>query len=265
MTLGSFQANSAVKIQHDTVQGAQVVNRPLIVKVEQYFPEFTSPRYPEPKPVVIVDLVDLTENRIYIGPMWGAKAVADQLSQYAGTGQPLPIKLITKVGSNGSSYLAPAALEGAELAQAQAFHAAYPNILDEHRAARVAAAQAAAAQAQMTPPAPIGGLAPAPQFQAPPAPMAAPAPVQQYAPAPPAPMAAPAQQYAPAPVPAPVAAPAAPVQQYAAPAAPAPVPAPPAPVAAPAPAPAMPGQMDAAAVAEAIARLSGGGQAAPAA
>lgn len=270
MTLGQFAPKP--KIDSDPIQAKQMANRPMLLRVEQMIPDFTSTKYPEPKNVVIVDIVDLASGQVYIGPLWGAGRVVDDLTPYAGTDQLLPVKLIYKMGGNSREYLVPEALTGQELAYAEQFHAAYPTLLTDHRAARVAQAMAAA-PAQVAPApglgfggaAPLAPVAPAPvqpvaQMVAPVAPVAAPAPVVVAAPPVPA-MPAPAALPTPAaPVPAPVPqlqAPSVPAQV--APVAPVPAPAMPAmtvPVA-----PAAPGVIDADAIQAAIAQLGGTPQA----
>lgn len=160
MTLGALQTK--VKIDNDRVQAQELVGRPLLIDVREYFPEFTSPKFPVPKPVVIVDVVDLTTGRIYVGPLWGTKQPVDALSGYAGSGTILPVKLETKTSGTGNPYLYVSALEGQELANANAWYAQYPQAMAQSRAAKEQQAQAAAAQQQTMAPMQVQG-APTPQ------------------------------------------------------------------------------------------------------
>lgn len=247
MALGTFTAPP--KVDYDSVRADELIGRPLIVVITKFIPDFVSTKYPDPKPVINADVVDLTTGRIYIGPMWGAGRLVDHLKQHAGTGVPLPIKIV-ELDGRANKYLSPEPLDGAELAYAQQWWGTYPTAIADTRAAKEASAVTAASAPAA--PMPVQGM-PAPAFQPPglvgqpqqppasqyaaqpqayqqpPAPAQQPAPTysappQQYgagAPAQPQPAAPPYQQPVPAPPgvqgyqqPAPVA-PAAPATQAA--------------------------------------------------
>jgi len=212
------------RIDYDRVKAVDLVGRPLLLKVEKLIADYVSKEYPNPKDVITVDLVDLTTGQIHIGPMWGAGRVVDHLKSHAGTGNVLPIKLVSKPGNGGREYLSPEPLDGPELAYANQWFATYPTALADSRTAKEAQS-AAANQSAPLPPMPVQGLAPAAPQQVPGMPQGyAPAPAQQphYDPAQgyqqPAPQYSGApQQYAPVPPPA---QPQQAAPQYAAPAAP---------------------------------------------
>lgn len=204
MTLGQFV--NKPRVESDKVQAKELVNRPLLVLVNEHLRDFTSTAYPDPKDVVTLDVADLSTGRIYIGPLWGAGRVVDSLKPYAGSGQVMPVKLV-EIQGKARVYLGVEPLAGAELAMAQQWYASYPTAMSDQRAQKEA--QAMTAMAAAPAPVPVQGL-PAPAAPAVPAPVPA-APVAAPAPAPVAPAAPAPQVAAPAPVsPAPVA-PAAPV------------------------------------------------------
>lgn len=184
---------------------------PLLVRVNEYKTHLKTKHAPNGDGEgVSVDVVNLRTNEVFVNVLWMGGAVRDQLRDYAGNGQLLPIKLIWDTSDNGNAFVTPEALEGAEFQHAANFVQQYPTYLDDQKNAKLAAWKAQQEQN-------AGQPASAPAFPA----LSGPAP--QAAPAAPAPAATPA------PAPAPAAPVAQPVPAQAAPA--------PAPAAAPAPAP----------------------------
>jgi len=233
-------------------------NKPLIVVPREFRPQFVTQRFPNPKDVVICDVVDVAANVVHVSVIWGAEAIVDHIKRYVPTDgtapDPLPVKIVTVTGQKGNAYGKLVPLEGPELDYVAGWDAAFPGRIDAERGAKIAADQAAqlvpapavapmwgqapgatqmpAAQPQWAGQPAAQNYAPPAQPQAPAQPQWTPQPAVQpvyQAPAQPAPVAQP--QWTPQPQ---VAAPAAPAQpQWTAPAAaPAPV-AQPAPVAAP--------------------------------
>lgn len=188
------------------------VGKPLIVVPREFKPDFVTPKYPNPKNVVIVDVVDLSplysggEAVVLPSVIWGAAAVVDYLKPYCldpnTVNTPLPVKIETRVGASGTPYAVLNGLADAELNLAamwdQKFGLAF---IDHAAAAKRAADQAAAAQQPQAPQWQQQPQAPVQQWQ-PQAPQQA--PVQQWQPQN---TAAPAQWQQPAQSEAPVAAP----------------------------------------------------------
>lgn len=213
MTLGTFQPRA--RVQGDKLNLQQYAGRPLLVRTMEYVPDFASQAYPNPKPVVFADVVDLITGQIFINVLWGAGAVVDNLKDKTGTEEVVPVKA-GNVNSpkSGRTYIALFPLEAGELDAAVGWYNTNWAHVDATRAQRMAAAAAAApaagvpqasnpvqthVQPQAAPPVFQPQAAPAPQY----------APVQdaqpQYAPAPATQFGAPATQpppnpaYAPAP------------------------------------------------------------------
>jgi hypothetical protein len=161
MTLGTFQPRA--RVQGDKLNLQQYAGRPLLVRTTEFVPDFSSQAYPNPKPVVFADVVDLISGQIFINVLWGAGAVVDNLKDKAGTEEVVPVKPgnVTSPKS-GRSYIALFPLESGELDAAAGWYNTNWAHVDQTRAQRQAQAAAAAPvvgnPAQQTP-------APATQFQ----------------------------------------------------------------------------------------------------
>lgn len=160
MTLGTFQPKA--RMSGDKLDLRQYAGRPLLVRTVDYDPAFTSPTYPNAKPVVFVDVVDLISGQIYISALWGAGAVVDNLKDKAGTEEVVAVKAanVPSTKRAGTHYVALFPLEGGEHEAAVAWYDANWAIVDQTRAQRQAAA--APAQAPQGPPV---GQTTAQQFQ----------------------------------------------------------------------------------------------------
>lgn len=112
MTLGNFQPRA--RISGDKLDLKQYVGRPLLVRTTEFVPDFTSQTYPNPKPVVFFDAVDLISGQIFINVLTGAGAVVDNLKEYAGTEVVMPLKSGLGSGQSGRTYITLAPLEGNE-------------------------------------------------------------------------------------------------------------------------------------------------------
>ena len=156
--LGSFQPKS--RVTGDKVDYDQFLGRPLLVRVMDYTPEFTSQQYPNPKPVVFVDVVDLYSGSIFINALWGSGAIVDNLKDGVGTNVAVPVQIVKRQGKN--AYYTLDAIDPNLLQAASDWYNQNWASVDAERARREAAATAAAAQA----PAQQGFGAPA-QNQAP--------------------------------------------------------------------------------------------------
>jgi len=187
MTLGTFQPRA--RVQGDKLNLQQYAGRPLLVRTTEFVPDFSSQAYPNPKPVVFADVVDLISGQIFINVLWGAGAVVDNLKDKAGTEEVIPVKAGNVTApKSGRSYIALFPLEGGELDAAVGWYNTNWAHVDNTRAQRQAQAAAAApAQAPVNVPqggAPAYGQGTATQFQQPAAaaqPQFNQAPAQQFA------------------------------------------------------------------------------------
>lgn len=143
MTLGTFQPRA--RVQGDKLNLQQYAGRPLLVRTTEFVPDFSSQAYPNPKPVVFADVVDLISGQIFINVLWGAGAVVDNLKDKAGTEEVVPVKAgnVTSPKS-GRSYVALFPLEGGELDAAVGWYNTSWAVVDQTRAQRQQAAAAAA-------------------------------------------------------------------------------------------------------------------------
>lgn len=143
MTLGTFQPRA--RVQGDKLNLQQYAGRPLLVRTTEFVPDFSSQAYPNPKPVVFADVVDLISGQIFINVLWGAGAVVDNLKDKAGTEEVIPVKAgnVTSPKS-GRQYIALFPLEGGELDAAVGWYNQNWAHVDNTRAQRQAQAAAAA-------------------------------------------------------------------------------------------------------------------------
>jgi hypothetical protein len=142
MTLGTFQPRA--RVQGDKLNLQQYAGRPLLVRTTEFVPDFSSQAYPDPKPVVFADVVDLITGQIFINVLWGAGAVVDNLKDKAGTEEVVPVKAAQINGKNGRAYTALFPLEGGELDAAVGWYNQHWALVDQTRAQRQAQAAAAA-------------------------------------------------------------------------------------------------------------------------
>lgn len=187
MTLGTFQPRA--RVTGDKLNLQQYAGRPLLVRTMEFVPDFSSQAYPNPKPVVFADVVDLISGQIFVNVLWGAGAVVDNLKDKAGTEEVIPVKAgnVTSPKS-GRNYIALFPLEGGELDAAVGWYNANWGHVNNTRAQRQAAAAAAApAQTQQGPqfnPQAQTGANPQFQQQQQPAPQQFAQPMQQPTPTP---------------------------------------------------------------------------------
>lgn len=139
MTLGAFQPKA--RIQGDRLDLKAYNGRPLLVRVTEYVPDFSSQAYPNPKPVIFADVVDLYTSQIFVNCLFGAGAVVDNLKEFAGTETVMPVKPVLKNSpKSGRTYIALEALDGQEAANADQWYNAYWGHVNQTRAQREAAA-----------------------------------------------------------------------------------------------------------------------------
>ena len=117
--------------------------KPLIVVVREFRENFTTRKFPQPKDVVIVDVVDLLAGEIKLSVIWGGGAMVDRLkgSVAAEGAEPerLPVKIVkVSPASGGNDYYSIDPLEGKELDLAAAWDAKNPTLIDEKRAEKEA-------------------------------------------------------------------------------------------------------------------------------
>lgn len=111
--------------------------KPLIVVPREFRANFTTQRFPNPKDVVIVDVVDLLADTVYISVIWGGGAMVDAIKEHIPSdGQaptPLPVMIQPTSSASGNAYYVLVPLEGAALQLAAAWDAKYPTRVDQER------------------------------------------------------------------------------------------------------------------------------------
>ncbi len=149
MTLQNFQPKA--RITGDKMDLRNYFGRPLLVRVTEFVPDFTSQSFPTPKPVVFADVVDLVSGQIFINCLWGGGAVVDNLKEHAGTDVVLPLMAQNATGGSGRNYIALTALDDATAAAAGQWYQQNWGTVEQTRQQRMAAAQAAQPQQTVAP------------------------------------------------------------------------------------------------------------------
>lgn len=142
--------------------------KPLIVVPREYREDFVTRQYPNPKPAVFYDVVDLLADTVIIGVVTGSKAIVDRLRDLipsdGGEAPRLPVKIVQLTGAAGNTYFSiePLTQGSQEHALAMAWDSKYPTRIDDERAKKLAADQVAEAQQQNAQqvPQPQGAAAP---------------------------------------------------------------------------------------------------------
>jgi hypothetical protein len=135
MALGTFTLKAKGKASSfdPRVNGG----KPLIVIPREFRPNFTTQRFPNPKDVVIVDVVDLLADTVHVSVIWGGGAMVDAIKEHVpAEGQEptkLPVKIQAASSAAGNSYYVLAPLEGQMLQLAAAWDAKYPTRVDQER------------------------------------------------------------------------------------------------------------------------------------
>lgn len=111
--------------------------KPLIVIPREFRANFTTQRFPNPKDVVIVDVVDLLADTVHVSVIWGGGAMVDAIKEHvpADGQEPTKLPVVIKPTSSaaGNSYYVLAPLEGAALQLAAAWDAKFPTRVDAER------------------------------------------------------------------------------------------------------------------------------------
>lgn len=214
MDLAGFEASSGFE-EGDRLKAQDTVGLPLLIYVVDRKEGIRSQHSPDGKPGLILDIMNLSNQEVYLSVLWMNNQIVDNLSRYVG--KAVAVRLATRKSKNGRDYIVPEALEGQEAETAAAWVTQQPNLFVDARKARDLQTHEEIRGSSVTAIEPgvgtqsgntVASPPSAPVAQAPAAPAAPPsAPVAPAAQAPATPPSAPAAPTPPAP-PAPPAAPA---------------------------------------------------------
>lgn len=101
---GLGQYNKPQGSQGDRVQAQQMVDRPMLVWVRRTEWKNKTRFNENGGTAVFVDILDLSNNAVYIEVMWMAGAIVDGLKQYAGDGCAYPVQIVKVQGGAHGSY-----------------------------------------------------------------------------------------------------------------------------------------------------------------
>lgn len=120
----------------DKVKPSDIIDHPLIVKVLDFRQGLTTKFNPDGDgEAVIVDVFDMSDEKIYLQVMWFNNAVKDNLKKKIG--KVLPIRLVYQTSKGGGNqYIVPEGLTGEDMDTAKAWAASKPELFDEERVAR---------------------------------------------------------------------------------------------------------------------------------
>ena len=111
-----------VQEDSDTFKPKENYDKPLLVKVREHKTGVITEFSPEGGEAVTVDLVDLTDGKIYRNVLWMGGAIVDGLKMHAGTPKVLVIRFDKKKGASGRSYPAPAKSTDEDKARARSYY-----------------------------------------------------------------------------------------------------------------------------------------------
>lgn len=139
MALGTFTPPAGGKA--GSFDPRNHADKPLIVVVREFRPNFTTRAYPNPKDVIICDIVDILANAVHVSVIWGSAAIVDRLKDQAPKDGAAPERLPVKIShvqsaSTGRMYTTVDPLDGKALELAAAWDAKFPSRIDDERAAR---------------------------------------------------------------------------------------------------------------------------------
>lgn len=139
MALGQFVPPAAGKA--GSFDPRNHADKPLIVVVREFRPQFTTRAYPNPKDVIICDIVDILADAVHVSVIWGSAAIVDRLKDQAPKDGAEPTRLPVKIShvqsaSTGRMYTTVDPLDGKALELAAAWDAKFPTRIDDERAAR---------------------------------------------------------------------------------------------------------------------------------
>lgn len=143
MALGTFTPPARANGKAGSFDPRFNTDKPLIVVVREFRENFTTQRFPNPKDVVIYDVVDLLANTVQISVITGSGAIVDRLKPSVpadgAVPEKLPVvfKLVSPAGGNPYCTVEP--LEGQALQLAIAWDAKNPTRIEDERAAKMAA------------------------------------------------------------------------------------------------------------------------------
>lgn len=83
------------------------VDKPLMVKVREFKTGIITEHSPEGGDGITVDLVDLSDGKIYRNVLWMGGAIVDGLKQHAGTPKVTVLRFERRKGKSGRTYPAP--------------------------------------------------------------------------------------------------------------------------------------------------------------
>jgi hypothetical protein len=113
MTAPSFEDFVAPSMEDsDKYAPKDHYDKPLAVKVREHKEGIVTANSPDGAPGVIVDLVDLTDGKVYRNTLWMGGAVVDGLKQYVG--KVLVIRFESRKSNSGRTYPAPVAASAAD-------------------------------------------------------------------------------------------------------------------------------------------------------
>ncbi len=121
----------------DKLKPSDVIDHPLIVKVLDYRTGITTKFSPAGDgEAVIVDVFDLSDQKIHLGVMWFNNAIRDNLKNKVGKVMPVRLVYQSPKKAGGNPYIIPTGLEGADLEAARAWAKQKPTLFEDERSER---------------------------------------------------------------------------------------------------------------------------------
>lgn len=95
----------------------------VIVSVKEFKPSIITPNSPEGGPGVIVDVVDMDNDKVYRTVLMMTGAIVDGFKTRVGSGKPIVVSWGKRTSKSGRTYAAPEAATPEQLTKAGAWYA----------------------------------------------------------------------------------------------------------------------------------------------
>lgn len=121
----------------DKLKPSDIIDHPLIIKVLDYRTGITTKFSPNGDgEAVIVDVFDMSDQKIHLQVMWFNNAIRDNLKNKVGKVMPVRLVFQAPKKAGGNPYIIPVGLDGADLETARAWAKEKPTLFEDERTER---------------------------------------------------------------------------------------------------------------------------------
>jgi hypothetical protein len=111
-----------VQEDSDVFRPKENFDKPLLIKVREFKQGIVTEHSPDGGEGIIVDLVDLTDGKVYRNVLWMGGAIVDGLKAHAGTPKVLVIRFEKRKSNSGRTYPSPISSTDEDKARARSYY-----------------------------------------------------------------------------------------------------------------------------------------------